>query len=93
MVFALPVASLLIGAWLGHGLGRARRWGWWLVLVLLTIGCFVAIVIWLHLTADARSAFDGVGQAALAVLGLIPLEIGLLAGAGVAALRNRRGAG
>ena len=90
MIFVLPAISLAIGGWLGHRLGRARRWGWWMLLVLVTIALFAAIFLWLRMAADTRAGFDGVGQAVLAVLGLLPLELGLLTGAGVAALRNRR---
>ena len=48
----------------GHWLGRARRWGGWIGLVLVIIALFAALLIWLRATADSRSGFDGIGEAA-----------------------------
>lgn len=88
MVFALPLFSLAIGLALGHWLGRSGRWTIFLVLMLAVIALFVWGVV--SLRAQDRTGFDGVGEAALLVLGLIPFEIGGLMGAGIAAIRNRR---
>ena len=93
MIFVLPALSLALGGWAGHWLGRARRWGGWIGLVLSVIALFSALLIWLRATAGSRSGFDGIGEAALAVLCLLPLELGLLLGAGVAAIRNRSSQG
>lgn len=90
MVLVLPMVSLALGLILGHWLGRSRRWGIFVALML----AIIALFFWGILTLRARdgTGFDGVAEAALLVLGLVPLEAGALAGAAVAAWRNRRDA-
>lgn len=88
MAVALPLFSLAIGLLLGHWLGRSGRWTIFLLLMLAVIAVFVWGVV--SLRAQERTGFDGVGEVALLVLGLLPLEIGGLIGAGIAAIRNRR---
>lgn len=88
MGLALPLFSLAIGLVFGHWLGRVRQWGLFVILMLAGAALFFWGVFTLR--AQEGTGFDGVAEAALLVLGLIPLEFGLLVGAGIAAIRNRR---
>ena len=89
MILALPLSSLAVGLLLGHWMGRGRHWRAFALLILAVTAVFFWGV--LTLRAQEGTGFDGVGEAALLVLGLIPLEIGALVGAGIAVIRNRRG--
>ena len=90
MIFALPAICLLIGVWVAYWLGRARRWRAWMALLFVIVALVIGLISWISASSANGTGFDGVGEAALVVLTLIPLEFGMLLGAGVAAIRNRR---
>lgn len=88
MILILSALGLALGILLGHGLGRARKWTLFFALMVAVIALFFGGVY--ALRQQQGTGFDGVAEAALLVLGLLPLEIGGLIGAGIAAIRNRR---
>ncbi len=86
MIYALPGAAVLVGGALGYWLGKGHRWAWLVVLMSLGTAAFA----WLMVTGPTLPGHDGLGRVYLAVLAVLPLETGLLIGAGIAVIRSRR---
>jgi len=85
MVFAIPIISLLIGIWLGWWLIRDRKWSTFLWLMAAGVVLFVLMLFTSRNLADV----DAAARIILAVILVLPLEFGMMVGAGVVAIRHR----
>lgn len=89
MTFTLLISSLALlglGGLLGFRVGRAKAWRKFVISMLVGVGLFAASMLYAHLVGG----YQGLGIFLLTAALILPLELGGLIGAGIAALRNRR---
>lgn len=87
IVVVITVAFLSVGLWLGWWLIRDRKWGTFLGILAVGMITFMLML----MTSQNLGSYDGLGRLILALITVIPLEVGMMLGAGFVALRHRMG--
>lgn len=85
MTILVPVICALIGAFSGWWLVRRKRTGFFIAMMLIGAVCFG----WIVVSAQGLEGYDAIARFLYAALFVLPLEIGGLIGAGIAAIKNR----
>ena len=85
MIVALPIFGLVIGGGLGWWLIRDRKWSTFLWIMAAGVVTFILMLV----TSNNLADVDAAARIILAVILILPLEIGMMIGAGVVAIRHR----
>lgn len=85
MIIALPIFGLVIGSGLGWWLIRDRKWSTFLWIMAAGVVTFILMLV----TSSNLADVDAAARIILAVILILPLEVGMMIGAGIVAIRHR----